>query len=128
MRISDWSSDVCSSDLGRMLPEYDGAGASVDLGGTSFQITQLTYPDGTTAEQVLADLMAMEPGHRWTTTPDHTGNGYGFSWEPWSPSARYEATLDDGGPVPPSSPDVYNEVPARDSEDSSGGKEGGRQE
>src|SRR3546814_16531576 len=80
MRISDWSSDVCSSDLGRMLPEYDGAGASVDLGGTSFQITQLTYPDGTTAEQVLADLMAMEPGHRWTTTPDHTGNGYGLSW------------------------------------------------
>lgn len=98
--------------LGRMLPEYDGANATIDTGGTT-PITQLTYPDGVTAEQVLADLMVLEPGYRWYTTPDTTGGGYGFRWEPWPTSVRYEATLDDGGSFPLSAMDIYNRVMVR---------------
>src|SRR3546814_19566140 len=41
MRISDWSSDVCSSDLDVVLVEYrDGGGAAahVDHGGAQLQL------------------------------------------------------------------------------------------
>src|SRR3546814_2212626 len=38
MRISDWSSDVCSSDLGKIL-EKDANTVLVDVGGVGYEVT-----------------------------------------------------------------------------------------
>ncbi|WP_163168112.1 hypothetical protein [Arthrobacter sp. Alg241-R88] len=95
--------------LGRLLPEFDGAGATVNQGST-FPITQMAYPDGVTATQVLEDLMGFAPAYRWYTLPSASDAGYRFAWEPWPAEVRYEATLDDGGSFPLSTQNVYNEV------------------
>ncbi|WP_188782768.1 hypothetical protein [Nocardioides phosphati] len=102
---------VVNDLLGRILSRFDGASAVVSTEGV-YTIDQLAYVDGTTAEQVLNDLMALEPAFRWTTSAD-TGNGYGFRWEAWPTTVRYEATLDDGGSFPVSAQDLYNEVTVR---------------
>lgn len=104
--------EVVKDLLGQLLPQYDGANATVDTGATH-QIDALTYVDGATPEQILDDLMALEPAYRWTTGPDTTGSGYSFSWEPWPTRVRYEATLDDGGSFPASWQEVYNKVKVR---------------
>lgn len=104
--------DVVEDLLGRWSPTFDRANAIVDQTG-AFQIQQLAYPDGVNGVQVLEDLMAMNPTHRWYTTPDTTGGGYGFRWEPWPTTVRYEATLDDGGSFPLSAQDLYNAVSVR---------------
>lgn len=103
------ATNVIDDMLGRLLPEFDGANATVSSGST-YQITQLAYHDGVTPAQVLDDLMTMEPGFRWTTGPDVTGDGYQFKWEAWPTTVRYEATLDDGGSFPLSAQSLYNEV------------------
>lgn len=95
--------------LGRLLPEFDGANATVDTAG-SVSVAQMVYPAAVTPAQVLDDLMALQPAYRWTTTPDTAGDGYGFRWEAWPTTVRYEATLDDGGSFPLSSQAVYNRV------------------
>lgn len=95
--------------LGRLLPEFDGANASIDMTST-YPITQLAYPDGVTATQVLEDLIALVPAYRWYTRPSKTGDGYQFFWEPWPTTVRYEATLNDGGSFPLSTQSVYNRV------------------
>ena len=96
--------------LGRVLPEFDGANAVVSQ-GSSFTISQLAYPDGTTAAQVLEDMMTFAPAYRWYTRPGRQIDGkYQFSWDLWPTVARYEATLDDGGSFPLSTQDVYNQV------------------
>lgn len=106
------SHDVVEDILGRWGASFDGANATVDQAAT-FQIRQLAYTDGVNAEQVLADLMKMAPSHRWTTTPDTAGKGYGFRWEPWPTTVRYEATLDDGGSFPISTQSLFNAVSVR---------------
>ena len=99
--------EVVGDLLGRRLPEYDGANATVTT--TTQNIDQLAYPDGVTPAQVLDDLMQVEPAFRWYTTPDLTGSGkYGFRWEQWPTTVRYEATLDDGGSFPVSTQTIYN--------------------
>lgn len=98
--------------LGRCLPEFDGTNATVAETGT-FQIQQLTYPDGVTPAQVLEDMMRLEPAYRWYTTPSRDADLYGFRWELWPTTVRYEATLDDGGSFPLSSQTLYNQVSVR---------------
>lgn len=96
--------------LGRVLPQMDGTNAVVDTAST-YPITHLAYPDGTTPAQVLEDLMALVPAYRWYTRPASTaGGGYGFEWSMWPTTVRYEATLDDGGSFPLSTQSVYNQV------------------
>lgn len=96
--------------LGRILPQMDGANAIIDTAST-YPITQLSYPDGATAAQVLDDLMALVPAYRWYTHPSASaGVGYGFEWSLWPTTVRYEATLQDGGSFPLSTQGVYNQV------------------
>lgn len=104
--------EVVNDLLGRVLPQFDGAGANVDTAGT-YTIDQMAYPDGVTAEQVLNDLMDLEPAYRWTTGASNAFGKYAFSWEPWPTTVRYEASLDDGGDFPVSGQDLYNEVTVR---------------
>lgn len=96
--------EVVNDLLGRVLTEYDGSTAAVSQAGT-YQIDQLAYPDGVTAEQVLADVMQLEPALRWYVT----GGGQ-FRWEPLPTTVRYEATLDDGGDFPASTQELWDQV------------------
>ncbi len=100
--------------LGRMLPEFDGANATIDT-ASAYTFTQMAYPDGVTAAQVLDDLMQQVPAYRWYTRPSKFGDdsGYQFYWETYPTSVRYEATLDDGGSFPLSTQGVYNRVIVR---------------
>src|SRR3546814_1591121 len=52
MRISDWSSDVCSSDLGLELRELPGAEVCCGFGGTFC----IKYPD--ISNRMVADKTA----------------------------------------------------------------------
>src|SRR3546814_18521544 len=59
MRISDWSSDVCSSDLGALLPQQRGILQAADL---------VAYAGGVFELQVAGVLVhlllqRLEPGH-----------------------------------------------------------------
>lgn len=104
--------EVVDDLLGRFLDQYDGAGATVSTGGT-YAIDQMSYPDGVTAEQVLEDLMLLEPAFRWYAGPDVTGSGYAFTWAPWPTTVRYEVTLEDGGDFPVSAQELFNQVNVR---------------
>src|SRR3546814_5496570 len=42
MRISDWSSDVCSSDLGNQVQTINQDGTAVNATGTSFAAPQVS--------------------------------------------------------------------------------------
>lgn len=106
-----WAHEVVADLLGRVLHEFDGANATIAT--NTFQMQQLAYPDGVTAEQVLSDLMTVEPAYRWYTTPDTGTGSYGFRWEAWPTTVRYEATLDDGGSFPLSTQGIYNAVMIR---------------
>lgn len=106
-----FADSVVGDLLGRVLTQFDGANAVIDS-SAAHEIDQLVYPDGVTAEQVLGDLMALEPAFYWTTGPD-TGNGYAFAWQTWPTLVRYEATLDDGGSFPTSTQNLFTSVLVR---------------
>lgn len=99
--------EVFKDLLGRCLPEFDGANAYIDESATH-QIDSLAYPDGVTPEQVLTDLLALEPGFRWWVTP-----GLQPRWEPLSTTVRYVHTLDDGASMPASAQEVFNRCRVR---------------
>lgn len=103
--------EVVKDLLGRVLDQIDGANSVVAQSATH-QIDQLAYPDGVTAEQVLTDLMALEPAYRWWIEPT-TGGTYVLRWELWPTAVRYEVTLNGGGDFPGSSQELYNEVTVR---------------
>lgn len=104
--------DVVHDIVARLLPQFDGPGATI-VGNSAYQITQLAYRDGVTAEQILQDLMALEPAYRWYSKPASGAGGYEFVWEPWPTQVRYEATLDDGGSFPLTATELYNSVKVR---------------
>src|SRR3546814_9402319 len=64
MRISDWSSDVCSSDLGGGVDQHDAA-----VGGGGGEHAFLGEGDGAIEELLAADALlhavaAQQPGRR----------------------------------------------------------------
>src|SRR3546814_17576869 len=66
MRISDWSSDVCSSDLNALMPE--DAGLQPDL-GRGLQAETATWL-GLLAQEAQARLLRNEPAVMATLTRD----------------------------------------------------------
>lgn len=96
--------DIVNDLLGRIFDKYDPAASTVDTGAT-YQIDTLTYAGGATGEQILEDLMRLEPAYRWTSGP-----GGAFEWVPWSTTLRYVTTLEDSGDFPLSVQDVFNKV------------------
>lgn len=104
--------EVAKDLVGRILDQFDGTLAVIDTNGT-YQIDQLSYPDGVTAEQVLEELMILEPAYHWWAEANPAGGGYIFHWGPWPTTVRYEVTIVDGGDFPASSRELYNEVTVR---------------
>src|SRR3546814_7986484 len=65
MRISDWSSDVCSSDLGMLVPEEQGVlGMTLlDAAVVAEQLGYAVAPVPFLASQVLAPIALREAGN-----------------------------------------------------------------
>lgn len=104
--------EVINDLLGRVLDQIDGTNSVVSTGGT-YQVDQMDYRDGVNADQVLTDLMALEPAYRWWVDVNPLGTSYIFHWEAWPTSVRYEITLNGGGDFPSSSRELYNKVVVR---------------
>lgn len=102
------ASKIVEDLLGRLLDQFDGPNASIEA--TTFAIEQLAYPDGTTPEKVLADLMAIEPDFYWAAWE---GKPARFEWRSWPASIRYEADAKDGFMSPASAVEIYNRVTVR---------------
>lgn len=107
------ASEIVADLLGRLLTEYDGANATVTA--TTYAITQLAYPDGVTAADVLKDLMQIEPGFYWAAYEESTliAGRFRFEWTAWPSTVRYEASAQDGLDSPGSATDLYNAVMVR---------------
>ena len=102
------ASEVVADLLGRLLDQYDGPNADIEV--TTFAIDQLAYPDGTTPEKVLADLIAVEPDFYWAAWE---GTPARFEWRSWPTTIRYEADAKDGFASPASAVEIYNRVTVR---------------
>lgn len=106
------ASEVVRDILGRgLLPKFDGANATV--AATTTTIDSLAYPEGVTPNQLLADLMEIEPGYFWAAWESNSSGLYRFEWKAWPTSVRYEATVYDGFDSPGSAVDLYNKVRVR---------------
>jgi hypothetical protein len=92
--------EVVKDLLGRVLTQYDGALATVTT--TSYQHSQLAYPDGADAGKILDDLINIEPTDycwaAWESTINATISSpkYRFEFIPWPATVRYEASTLDG--------------------------------
>src|SRR3546814_1171802 len=63
MRISDWSSDVCSSDLGQSVVQGDANRDLVDYPGDAFDYAILSQTLQTTErpDRVIGELLRIAP-------------------------------------------------------------------
>jgi hypothetical protein len=99
--------------LGRLLPLYDGIGASLDSSQDFTFTGQLAYPDGATADQVFADMMAVTPSMYWTAGATNASGKWSFAWRQWPTTVRYEATAEGGFSSPSSAEGIYDTVNVR---------------
>ena len=86
--------EIVADLLGRsMLPFYDGVNATIDT--TTIEIDQLAYADPVSAEEVLADLMALEPAYYWAAWESNplVSDQYRFEWKAWPVTPRYETSV-----------------------------------
>lgn len=98
--------------LGRMLPQYNGTEAVIT--GDTVDIDQLVYEDPASANQVLEDLMALEPGTFWAAWEGDPFTGkYRFEWSTWPTTVRYEASANDGFNSPSPTFELYDAVKVR---------------
>lgn len=82
--------------------------------------SSLTYFDGATAEQILADMMNAQPGaywaiweSRWGATDqssDRNQAGFRFEWATWPASWGYQASSLDGLEEQPNGENLYNYI------------------
>lgn len=105
------ASDVVADLLGRLLPRFDGPNASIEVTATA--IDQLAYPDGTTAQAVMDDLMTLEPAYYWAAWESGDNGLHRFEWKSWPSVVRYEASVVDGFDSPSSAGEIYNAVSVR---------------
>src|SRR3546814_4484408 len=83
MRISDWSSDVCSSDLGQGFGRGGGGPRPPefkpeDVAAIEKQVTGVTA----VAPQAQTSVTAIYNGNNWSTTINVTTDAY-FQVQPW---------------------------------------------
>ncbi|MGW1057630.1 hypothetical protein [Micromonospora rubida] len=104
------ASDVVKDLIGRVLIKFDPVTSTVTT--TTHPIDNLAYPDGTTADRVFADLLALEPGFTWRVW-ELTAGGYRFEWLPRPAVVRYEVDVTDGYESQGSADGLYNSVMVR---------------
>lgn len=108
--------EVVDDLLGRMLPDFDGPAADVDrvypYDSNGPWCLQLAYVDGANAEQILSDLMVVQPSHYWAAWQRTTSGRYFFEWTPWPTQVRYVASAK-GLQTAGGSADLRNQVRVR---------------
>lgn len=105
---------VAEDVLGRFLAEFDAGGSVIDT-TSPVQITQMAYEDGTTAADILNDLMVLAPTHWWAAWGNVNGAGAVFEWQPWPTTIALDnlnARADEFSATG-SNADLYNEVMVR---------------
>src|SRR3546814_13017079 len=88
MRISDWSSDVCSSDLGQGFGRGGGGPRPPefkpeDVAAIEKQVTGVTA----VAPQAQTSVTAIYNGNNWSTTINGNTDAY-FQVQPWRSEER----------------------------------------
>src|SRR3546814_4399559 len=77
MRISDWSSDVCSSDLFGLLGNYEGNRAESETGQAVYRIDGVTGELGLVADDVLGpNGLCFSPDERILYVVESRGQPY----------------------------------------------------
>lgn len=104
--------EVVEDLLGRCLPELDGPNATVAT--TAYTVDQLSYPDGVTPRDVLADLITLEPAYTWHVWESDPITGkFEFEWVAWPTAVRYEVDAGDGFDSPASGNTLFNKCRVR---------------
>lgn len=85
---------------------------------STVQITHLTYFDGTTAAEILTDLMSIQTDAYWAIWETKVGatdgangvddTGFRFEWATWPDGWGYQATTIDGFDGQPNGENLYN--------------------
>lgn len=101
---ADW---IVEDLLGRILTMADPVLSTVEA--ATFQIDQLAYPDGATAQRVLEDLGLYEPDMLWEFLHS-TPRGVLFRYRRWPTTTRYEISVDDGYEAPGGEADQRNRI------------------
>ncbi len=103
--------EVVGDVIARFLGQHvDGPDAYIDATST-YQIDSLSFPNGTTASEVLAAIQELVPTHYWAIWEKKRLSGkFAFEYRPWPSTVRYEVDYvggydGAGGPV-----DMYNSV------------------
>lgn len=77
-------------------------------------ITHRTYPDGVTADEILADLLLTEPAYTWAVWGRLPNEKYLFEWRPRPGVIAYEADLAfEALDCPGSTAELWNSVAVR---------------
>jgi hypothetical protein len=104
---------VIADLLGRgMLSQFDGPGAEFNALDT-IDIDQLAYEDAVTPNQVLDDLMKLEPAAYWAAWESNAAGKYRFEWSNWPTTPQYEASVIDGFDNPAPTFEMYNKINVR---------------
>jgi hypothetical protein len=103
-----YADQVVSDLLGRYLSEFDGANAVVET--DTFGMNQFAYQHGTTAAQILADLMMVEPTKYWAAWERNAAGKHRFEWRAWPTDVAYETGAQDGYSSTGSGEGLFNRV------------------
>ena len=99
---------VVEDILGRLLILCDPDTAVIEEG--DYEIDQLAYLEGTTAAQLLDDLIEWESDFIWEIGASQPGGGFQFSWRRWPERVRYEISTRDAYDAPGSDVDLCNRI------------------
>lgn len=100
--------EVVNDLLGRMLPSYYGDFVST---ASALTLDQFAYTDGATADDILSDLMALDPAMRWSAWDPGLDGRWRFAWDTWPTTVGLEADAADGSFTSPgAASDLYNQV------------------
>jgi hypothetical protein len=102
------ASQVVEDLLGRLLTFCDPGTAQVDA--TTFGITQLAWPDGVKAADVLTKLAVFESGYLWEILESSTTASTGSTTAPGPPPRAMKSASKTAGDRPGSDVDLCNRI------------------
>ncbi|MDN5854485.1 MAG: hypothetical protein L0K86_16870 [Actinomycetia bacterium] len=92
----------------RLMPMVDPNRSRIFHG--DYDIDQLVYPEPARAAGVLDDLSLFEPDFYWRFTASAPDGRFGFTYDRWPSTPRYEISIQDGYSAPGSDASQANRV------------------
>jgi hypothetical protein len=102
------ASQVAEDLLGRLLTFCDPATAQIDP--TTFGITELSFPEGIKAADVLTKLGLFESGYLWEILESNDAGKHRFNYRAWPTTPRYEVSVRDDWKQRGSDVDLCNRI------------------